>query len=570
MTYVKPIWKKLTRLGVKEDTPLLEASRILLLNRLCLATAFLSIPYCFPAINSEIWVIVLLLVIMSIVILVLNGFGKTKISRWLFILIGSNSVYFFASMTNYYRGEYLMFPLVVALGPLLIDFSKWKNVVISTSIVMFYYILNEYQVLIDLDAIGTPRLEDIYMFRSNLFLVILGIFIISYSYFRITSKQQKELLRSKEIAESSSKAKTHFLSVMSHEIRTPLNTVIGLSNVLQNKNLQKEEKDNIDLIHFSSNNLLAIVNDILDWSKIESGKLELEKISVDLKKLLENVMASGHFLARKKNLDFISEIDGKLPKWLKTDSTRLTQILNNLIGNAVKFTEKGYIKLDARVLHEKHEMVTIEFKISDTGIGMTSAQEKHIFESFSQADLATTRKYGGTGLGLTISQKMVQLMGGEIKVSSQLNVGSSFQFQLNLPISEPPAKEVKIENSSVLEGKSILIVDDNQLNILVAQKFLNNWSIKHDKAYNGLEAVNKVAENNYDLILMDLSMPEMDGFESTIEIRRRGYTKLPIIALTASALLDDREKIYRSGMNDLLNKPFNPLHLYEKLVHYLS
>ncbi|MEM9337192.1 MAG: ATP-binding protein [Bacteroidota bacterium] len=508
--------------------------------------------------------------LMDITILVLNGFGKTRISRWLFIIISSNSVYFFAAKSNYYAGEYLMFPLVLALCPLLVDFNKWQNIVISVSIVMAYYLVNEFRVLANIEAIGTPELQDIYLYRSNLFLVMLGVFIISYFYFYITNKQQKQLLRAKEIAESSSKAKTHFLSVMSHEIRTPLNTVIGLSNVLQNKGLQKEEKDNIDLIHFSSNNLLAIVNDILDWSKIESGKLELEKINVDLKKLLDSVMAAGHFLARKKNLDFISEIDETLPKWLKTDSTRLTQILNNLIGNAVKFTDRGYIKLTTKVLRKNNDVATIEFKISDTGIGMTPVQEKKIFGSFSQADPATTRKYGGTGLGLTISQKMVQLMGGEIKVSSQLGVGSSFEFQLDLPISETAAKEVEIENSSVLAGKSILIVDDNQLNILVAQKFLNNWSINHDKAYNGLEAVNKVSENSYDLILMDLSMPEMDGFESTIEIRRMGYSKLPIIALTASALLDDREKIYRSGMNDLLNKPFNPLHLYEKLVHYLS
>ena len=441
---------------------------------------------------------------------------------------------------------------------------------LSAGIVMVFYVTNEYRILINIDEIGLPNTDDVLRFRSNLFLVMLGVFIISYFYFRITNQQQKELLKAKESAESSSKAKTHFLSVMSHEIRTPLNTVIGLSNVLQDRGLEREESENIELIHFSANNLLAIVNDILDWSKIDSGKIELEKINVDLKNLLNHVTASGQLLAEKKNIEFKSEIDRGLPEWLKTDSTRLTQILNNLVSNAIKFTEKGQVDLKVRVIDQSDGLATVQFEVSDTGIGMNKEQQAYIFESFRQADLATTRRYGGTGLGLSIARKIVELMGSRIKILSEPGVGSSFEFILDLPIAEPVNEVAEIENSSVLKDKSILIVDDNQLNILVAQKFLSKWSINHDKAHNGFEAVNKVIENSYDLILMDLSMPEMDGFESTKEIRRRGYSKIPIIALTASALLDDREKIYRSGMNDLLNKPFDPLHLYKKLVHHLS
>jgi signal transduction histidine kinase/CheY-like chemotaxis protein len=460
------------------------------------------------------------------------------------------------------------------------DYEKKANILFSIIIVMGFYSL--FELGIDPRDLSTINTDVLGQFRINFFYLMIGSLVISYLYFNLTTRQQKEmilanqrlkenegaLIKAKEEAESSAQAKMHFLSVMSHEIRTPLNAVIGLSDLIKNEELPDFVRENINLIHFSSNNLFSIVNDILDWSKIDSGKMELEKISLDLHLLLDSLAKSSKILCEQKGLQFKASLDDSVPQWIVGDSTRLTQILNNLLNNAIKFTQKGQVILSASTNKKRGNKVQLKFEVSDTGIGMDQEQVERVFDVFEQADSATARKFGGSGLGLSISRKLVRLMDSDIRIYSEPNKGSKFIFDLILPIAKSSTSAEDITSSEVLKGKSILIVDDNQINLVVAQNFLSRWGIEHSSALSAREALELMMQKDFDLILMDLSMPEMDGYEASQEIRRRGFT-IPIIALTASALINDRGKVFASGMNDFESKPFKPNSLYSKLVKYL-
>ena len=534
-----------------------------------------------PAINPYTWLDTVIILSANLLILVISGYGKFQLARYLFLICNTAGVYLTSLSAEYYQGEYLYFPLIIAVAPLVMDYEKKANILFSIFIVMGFYLLFEFR--IDPAALTSVNTNVIGQFRINFFYLMIGSLVISYLYFSLTTRQQKEmiltnkklkenqsaLIKAKEEAESSAQAKMHFLSVMSHEIRTPLNAVIGLSDLIKNEDLPDFVRENIDLIHFSSNNLFSIVNDILDWSKIDSGKMELEKISFDLSLLFENLTKSSELLCDQKGIKFKSETGDDVPKWVMGDATRLMQILNNLLNNAIKFTQKGEVRFSVHTVARDTNNATLRFMIKDTGIGMNPEQVAMVFDVFQQADSAIARKFGGSGLGLSISQKLVRLMDSDISIQSEPDKGSSFAFDLTMPIAKNGMNTEDITSSDVLKGKSILIVDDNQINIVVAQNFLSRWGVSHRSVLSGKEALELISETDFDLILMDLSMPEMDGYETSREIRRRGFTNIPIIALTASALLNDRGKVYACGMNDFESKPFKPNSLYSKLVKYL-
>ncbi|NEQ48717.1 MAG: response regulator [Leptolyngbya sp. SIO3F4] len=460
------------------------------------------------------------------------------------------------------------------------DYSKKWNIFFSSVIVFGFY--TAFELGLDTSEFSFSDESPIGLYRLNFFYVMLGCLVISYLYLDLTSKQQirlqsandklvdneKQLIHAKEEAEKSAEAKMHFLSVMSHEIRTPLNTVIGLSALMKERDLAPEVKENIELINFASNNLFSIVNDILDWSKIEAGKAELEKIDFNLKDTIAKLSASTELLCAKKKIQFKSSVDDALPEWVVGDPTRITQILNNLLNNAVKFTSSGDVLLEVKLRASDNDQVRIYFSVSDSGIGMSPDQVVKIFNQFEQADRTVARKYGGSGLGLSIAQKMVALMGGKITVESENGRGSRFAFELDFMVGSEGTEE-STTCSDKLKGKHVLVVDDNQLNLVVAQNFLQQWGANYHGVLSGIDALKSLEQNTYDLVLMDISMPEMDGYETTKEIRRRGYRNLPIIALTASAMIRDREKIFSSGMNDCESKPFKPASLYEKLIRQL-
>ena len=384
----------------------------------------------------------------------------------------------------------------------------------------------------------------------------------------------EDLKRAKEHAEAATKTKEQFLSTMSHEIRTPLNAIIGMTHLLKNSKLEGEMAENVEILEFSAQNLLSLINSVLDISKMEAGKMAFEQAEFDLPILIQNTIDIFKARAEEKGIFLRSNIDKIIPKNLVGDSTRLSQILNNLIGNAIKFTDEGTVTITVRLLHHKTEKVELLFAVSDTGIGISPDKMNSIFEDFSQAEEDTSRKYGGTGLGLAITKQLVELQGGTINVMSTKMVGSTFSFQLGFRIGKvkPIASNLPdATNIKNLRGVNILIVEDNKVNQILVKKFLNNWGSNYQIAENGQIAVDLFMKNSFDVVLMDLQMPVMDGYESARQMRllEENTDKFtPIIALTASTLLNERERIVQVGMNDFLSKPFNPDELYQKIAQH--
>ncbi|MEK6481706.1 PAS domain S-box protein [Catalinimonas sp. 4WD22] len=386
--------------------------------------------------------------------------------------------------------------------------------------------------------------------------------------------KEEELIEAKRQAEHASMAKAQFLSTMSHEIRTPLNAVIGISHLLLQDDPKPEQLENLHALRFSGENLLALINDILDFSKIEAGKIEFEEVDFSLGQLLKGIQHSLAFKAEEKGVALRISQEEAIPETLTGDPTRLSQIMNNLVSNAIKFTQQGSVEVRVRIASQEEGKVKLTFEVEDSGIGIPEDKQSHIFDSFSQASSDTTRHYGGTGLGLAITKKLLELQGSQIQLNSREGEGSLFYFEL-----EFKASSQRIEDKSVflqgnqpfrsLEGYKVLLVEDNKMNVIVARQFLNKWKLAFEHAENGQEAVDRViGGEQYDLILMDLQMPVLDGYEASLHIRKV-FPALPIIALTASAMLEIQERVYKVGMNDFVTKPFNPNELYHKIVKQL-
>ena len=403
---------------------------------------------------------------------------------------------------------------------------------------------------------------------------------------KLSAKQEKleNYISQLEVAtdklSKSSKAKSEFLATMSHEIRTPMNAILGMTHLLKEDDPRKDQVESINILDFSSKTLLSLIDDILDFSKIEAGKIEFESIEFSLNKLLDSILESFKNNAEKKNIELLSHIDEEVPDTLTGDPARLTQILNNLVSNAVKFTEEGRVEINVKVGNDVSEegKVGLEFSVTDTGIGIEKDRIDSIFDSFTQASDDTKRLFGGTGLGLSISKRLVDMQGGDIKVQSEKGEGSTFTVMLTFGKVEEVSYGSKgdadeKEDISKLKGLKVLLAEDNIVNQKVMIRFFERWKIQMKVVDNGLEVLNALKEENFDLILMDLQMPEMDGYEASEQIRKLDdpyKRKTPIIALTAAALNEVREKVYASGMNDFVTKPFDPEDLQEKLFSYIQ
>ncbi|MDB5031526.1 ATP-binding protein [Mucilaginibacter sp.] len=383
-----------------------------------------------------------------------------------------------------------------------------------------------------------------------------------------------------EKAEKSSQAKSEFLSTMSHEIRTPLNAVIGMTNLLMMGNPRPDQKDNLEILKFSANNLLALVNDVLDFNKIESGKVVFETIKFSLADLMQNMCGGQKLKAEEKGLDFILEMDDSLKnKTVFGDPTRLSQIIFNLISNAIKFTHEGTVWVRMNQLEDHHNTVTVDFSVKDTGIGIEKENLDAIFEPFTQESITTTRQYGGTGLGLAIVKRLLELQDLQMSVLSQPGKGSEFSFNMEFPVSTEIAtvqaekQPFAIGSTDSLSNIRVLIAEDNLVNVMLMKKLFSKWGITPTIAENGERAIEMVQYGNFDIILMDLQMPVLNGFDAAVEIRKmRDHKKAntPIIALTASALFDIKERVFGSGMNDYVSKPFKPDELREKMKNLVT
>lgn len=388
--------------------------------------------------------------------------------------------------------------------------------------------------------------------------------------------QNKQLEKAKEEAERGAQAKSDFLSVMSHEIRTPMNSIIGMTHLLMEDNPQPRQMENLKSLKFSGNSLVQLINEILDLNKIESGKIDLEFTEFDFRDLMKRLNHMFKPRADSKGVKLNVEVDAIIERFLIGDPARLSQILNNLVGNAIKFTEEGKVEIRVSVKRKIKTNMELLFEIEDTGVGIAEDKLDAIFDNFTQAASSTTRKFGGTGLGLAISKKLLELHGSSIHVESKLGEGSTFSFSLKFRKVMDPDKLEKISNQVVeylpLQGLNVLIVDDNILNRMVVEQFLRKWDVKYDSVDGGEPAIEKVEENDYHVILLDIQMPGMDGYEVARIIRMRTDTKkeVPIIALSADIYSNVYDRIIAAGMDDFVSKPFKPEELYSILKNYYS
>lgn len=383
---------------------------------------------------------------------------------------------------------------------------------------------------------------------------------------------QDQLVKSKELAEYGKKAKETFLANMSHELRTPVNGIIGISNLLRKTDLTEQQKGMIELLEVSSQSLLGVINDVLDISKIDAGKFSIVRSPGNLHELVRSVYRLLKFKADEEFIEFFLEIDPGVPEYVVFDSLRLNQILMNLLSNALKFTKRGHVKLKVSVIEKQDNKAQIKFSVEDTGIGIPQHRLGAIFNSFEQAEDDTATKFGGTGLGLAIVKKLAELKGGELVVNSQVNKGSVFTFTNWYTVAPKPQDDVIAAPAQHdFSNLSILVAEDNLINQFMLSKILKDWKVNVDIVSNGLKALDKLAENNYDIILMDTHMPEMNGYQTAKKIRLdfdEPKRSVPIISLSAASFEHEQQEAIASGMNDVLGKPFQPDEL-QRMIHKL-
>lgn len=441
---------------------------------------------------------------------------------------------------------------------------------------------NEIELLTKSTELQNHKIQSQNSLRNYLIIGICVLVILLAITFYLYIERRKgmlEVLKAKNLAEQAKEAQEQFLANTSHEIRTPMNGIIGMTNHLMETQLNPQQKDYVSIIKESSNNLLSLINELLDLSKIIAKKIVFESKEFDLREIIKGIARLMEFRTKEKNIQIVFDVDANIPNTIIGDPVRLKQIILNLVENAVKFTKDGEVRILVKLANETTDNVELLFNIEDTGIGIPESKLNVIFENFTQVNAKTTRKYSGTGLGLAITKQLIEQQDGSITVSSKINVGSVFSFNLKFKKVFSLTSDHTNHRFSFLafpqadlSGFNVLVVDDNKINQQVAALTLKKWNVDATVATSAAEALDLLQQIKFDLVLMDVTMPEMDGFDATREIRKNPIpqiAKIPIVAITAAAFVGDKEKCLAAGMNDYISKPFNPEDLLKKLMVFL-
>ncbi|GBF50340.1 aerobic respiration control sensor protein ArcB [Leptospira ryugenii] len=518
---------------------------------------------------------------------VINQRGYHLLAKSIVLLIFNFAVINISSTQGEGSGSVLLYFPLMSLYFLLLEWKelRWIFFWCLVSVIGFLLLeLSDYQIL-KFGDFEKPEPKLVFLF--NLCLTLLGQFIVMFVFIKVTGELESNmqtktdelrrtlhhLVDEKEKAEKAAQSRSLFLSSMSHEMRTPLHSILGYTNLILEEDVSPEQREILSLIEFSSRNLLVLINDILEFNKLEAGKISIDHLPFDFPLLLQKIHSSLKLQADEKNLEFHLELSEAIPRQLKGDPSKLTQILFNLLSNAIKFTEKGVISFKIEVKKRWESFICLEFSIADTGIGIPKEQHDLIFEQFTQADASISRKFGGTGLGLSITKKILDLFQSQIHLESEPGKGSKFTFQLNFPVvdtetnlwEEVETKEVILPNIQ----KPILVVDDNEMNLRLVSQFFKKWKFPFLVAKSGESAYEIAKAEDLSLILMDLQMPGWDGFYTTQKIKET-KPEVPVLALTADVNEDALQKVKDSGFLDIIYKPFQPKEFQNILLQYLT
>lgn len=483
-------------------------------------------------------------------------------------ILGSVLLYGEAYWNHYYL-VLLVIAYMVIFGP---RYARARNWSISLTLAAFAASFFSGEGL--LGAPDFPATGQLVVSRLNLFLVTLAMLIFFYASVLQNRVSEKRLAKAASRADRERQIKSNFLSVMSHEIRTPLNGILGVGHLLTKSSSREELEESVQILNTSTQLLHTLVNDILDFNKLEAGKIDLYERDFKLRELLFSTHQLFAPKASTKSLNYQFEFDERLSDQVQGDSSRINQVVSNLLSNAIKFSHEGTVVLRAKLIQQTAESDTVQIEVEDEGIGIVAAKQQEIFDEFRQAGSSTSVLYGGTGLGLAICKKIIELLGSEIQVESQEGRGSRFYFQLEL-------KRCEVQESSIspdreprtdqLQGVRLLLVEDNAVNQLIMRKFFAQWKVNYRLAGNGQEALDILEEESFDLVLMDIQMPVMNGLEASLQIRSRNqpYQHIPIIALTADVTNDLRTQALEVGINAVVTKPFQPDELYQMIQQHL-
>ncbi len=573
------MFNQIKNIGVTASLKIEEANRVRLTNILLICTIPLHFAYLIYGIvfHSPFTIILCSsLFLISLLGFYFNHRHHFNIAKILVFSVNSFFIFISANTFNVDNSQTsFFFPLFFAYV-VFYDYKTERKIMLPTmlfSIVCFLacFIVPKYLFFkIELDPQGLYLANHYFHFLFSFVICILFIILIM----RINLETQEKLIEARETAIQASNTKSIFLSNMSHELRTPLNGIIGMANLLTDSADEKERERNLKMLQFSSNHMLQLVNEVLDFSKIEAGKIVLDQNPFNLFQLVKQTANIFHSQFAAKGIHLQLQIDEAANMEVMSDEVRLSQILNNLLSNALKFTENGSVVFSVKQKTQNNQSATFHFSIKDTGIGIDIQNQKMIFESFTQAESGTTRKYGGTGLGLSISRRLVALFDSELKVESEVNVGSNFFFDIQLLIAKKAPKTASVETTDQLQkgslaGYKILVAEDNHVNALLIQSFLKKWQIECELAMNGVEFLEKFILDKFDLLLIDLEMPLMDGHGAIQEVRKINVN-IPALAFTAAVYDNMETDLKQKGFDGYVSKPFQPNDLFTLLEKHLK